>query len=119
MAAFLNNFMEKYREIDDKRAKTFEDAVERTVKAARKYLGDSAFRPAGTLNAAVFDSVMIGLDERLRLGEIKAKPEDVRTRYERLLLNSQYEKSYRRATADEESVSTRMRLAVEAFADLT
>jgi len=79
--------------------------------------GKSAFRPVRALNAAVFEAVMVGIGERLR-NEPKPAPVLVAAAYDRLLQNSDFMKASNSATATEESVKTRQRLAIETFAKI-
>jgi deoxyinosine 3'endonuclease (endonuclease V) len=69
------------------------------------------------LNAAVFDAVMIGVAKRLVKGAI-SEPATLKLRYSELLKNGDFLAVAERATADEESVSRRLRLATKSFADV-
>jgi hypothetical protein len=78
--------------------------------------GKSAFRPIRALNAAVFEAVIVGISERVRVDKSSPSVDKVRTEYDKLLLNTDFLSASNSATATEESVKTRQRLAVEAFA---
>ena len=73
-----------------------------------------AFRLIRALNAAVFDSVMVGIAKRLA-----APPppdlESVKAAYDALLLDGNYKQACERATTDEENVKTRRNAAIAAF----
>jgi uncharacterized protein with ParB-like and HNH nuclease domain len=115
MNEFLNNFMARNRDPNEQRRAEFQLTFDITVRAAYEALGDRAFRPERSLNAAVYDAVMVGLARRL--SEPPAPdPGKVRAAYERLLENEEFQAAFRRATSDEESVKTRIRLATEYFA---
>lgn len=115
MTRFLNDSMENWRRIGEDEATQLGTRFASTIAAARSFFGDRAFRPERALNAAVFDSVMVGLATRLDAGPVNA-PEKMAAAYESLLIDRKYAGAYRRATADEESVKTRMNIATEAFA---
>jgi Protein of unknown function DUF262 len=88
-----------------------------SMEIINKTKGKSAFRPVRALNAAVFEAVTVGVAERIRSGKKAPSLEAVSEKYDNLLLNSDFLKASNSATAVEESVKTRQRLAVEAFAD--
>jgi hypothetical protein len=85
------------------------------VLTINKAIGSKAFKPRSTVNAALVDSVMVGIADRLsRRGEIKSQGE-LRTAYENLIAQPRYQEATNRATADEENVRKRLELAREAF----
>jgi len=114
---FLNGFMGRYKQLTGQRAaemkKTFADAIQLIHNA----IGDSAFRPVRALNAAVFDSVMVGVARRLSRGPIM-DPVELRDKYDALLRDQRFLDACGRGTAGEERVKTRIGLATEAFAGL-
>lgn len=114
MAKFLNTSMDEWRQINEDDAQRFRTLFVGTIGAAHSLLGDRPFRPERALNAAVFDSVMVGLATRLTKGPVVSGP-SLAAAYHALLSEPRYAAAYRRATADEESVKTRMNRAVEAF----
>jgi uncharacterized protein DUF262 len=114
MSVFLNKFMENYRTLPGDSAKKFKSAFEETIAVAAEALGDRPFRPERAINAAVFDAVMVGLSRRRASGPIK-KPQEIRDAYDALLAKKEFRQSYERATADEENVKARIRLATESF----
>jgi len=81
-----------------------------------KAKGKSAFRPVRALNAAVFEAVVVGIAERLRAHKHLPDLANVTAEYDKLLQNPDFLRASNSATATEESVKTRQRLAVEAFA---
>jgi hypothetical protein len=114
MAKFLNTSMDEWRQINEDDAQRFCTLFVGTIGAAHSLLGDRPFRPERALNAAVFDSVMVGLATRLKKGPVISGL-SLAAAYHALLSEPRYAAAYRRATADEESVKTRMNRAVEAF----
>ncbi|MFZ1010883.1 MAG: DUF262 domain-containing protein, partial [Candidatus Sulfotelmatobacter sp.] len=115
MKGFLNTFMAKNRNLtwidEDKVRSTFIP----TIDVVNRSIGKRAFRLARVLNAAVFDAVMVGVARRLEIKGI-SDFEILRQRYSELLKDERFLEVSERATADEESVSTRLRLATEVFA---
>jgi uncharacterized protein with ParB-like and HNH nuclease domain len=117
MARFLNTSMETWRRINEYDAQRFRSLFAETIGTAHALLGKRAFRPERALNAAVFDSVMIGLATRLAKGPVVSGPR-LAAAYRTLLTEPRYASAYLRATADEESVKTRMNRAIEAFSEV-
>jgi hypothetical protein len=117
MAAFLNRYMGRNRDSTGESSEEISKVFTRTVDTAYEALGPSAFRPKGPFNAAVFDGVMCGLARRLDAGAI-SDFSSVAERYARLLENKDFTYATETGTAHQESVSVRLRLATEAFADL-
>lgn len=117
MKGFLNNFMGKNRSLNRITAKEMTSAFLPTIQAAHDGIGDRAFRLARALNAAVFDAVMVGLARRLSVGPIKDY-EILKRRYLSLISDNAFGAVAAKATADEESVSKRLRLATKAFVDV-
>lgn len=118
MREFLNRFIRLHRNIDEELACEFREAFLKTITVAHRALGDRPFRPSGSLNAAVFDSVMVGLYARLQQGSL----EDLRqlkTAYDALLSNEEFKLAYQMSTADPENVRLRFELARQAFKDVT
>ena len=110
MNVFLNNFMTMHRELAARPTDQFVASFTNTIDCIRQALGSKAFRPKGTLNAAVFDSVMIATAKRLSNGPIKDHS-SLRHMYEKLLADENYTESVTRSTADEGRVSERMTIA--------
>lgn len=117
MKAFLNSFMGKNRHLTRISRDQIVAAFVPTISVVHDAIGTRAFRLARVLNAAVFDSVMVGLAKRLARGPVKEK-ETLKARYLELLSNSDFLAVAERATADEESVSRRLKLATNAFSGL-
>ena len=114
MAKFLNDFSAQMNKASPELLTDLENIFVSTVALVNKSLGARAFRPARSLNAAVFDAVMTGLSSRLGSGEAPT-PSAVAQAYDKLLANDDFRKAWIRATADEETVKSRLKLAREAF----
>jgi hypothetical protein len=113
-AEFLNKFAARHRRPSASFLKNCRREFEVTISAVYSAVGGKAFRPGGSLNAAVFDSVMVGVARRLDKGRIK-KPSSLLTAYQRLLRKESYAAATSRATSDEASVTSRLREATNAF----
>jgi hypothetical protein len=112
---FLNDFLQRNKELTEDRSQEFRRVFESTIKEANRLFSPKPFRPESALNTAVFDSVMIGLSERLKSGPI-SDAHAANEAYQALLADPQYKDAYTRSTADEEKVKQRMQLAIGAFA---
>lgn len=117
MKHFLNRFVFENRELQKFREATIRTAFEPTVVLARDYLGRDVFRPVRNLNAAILDSVLVGLSKRLEKGTVE-KPEQLRPAMDELMRTREYEEAYSNATSDKEKVATRVELATKAFANV-
>lgn len=115
--AFLNAFMGRNRHLNRLSKERLIAAFEPTIQVVHNDIGNRAFRIAKVLNAAVFDGVMVGIARRLARGPI-ADQDVLKQRYAALLKNRDFLAVAERATADEESVSRRLKLATAAFADI-
>jgi len=117
MKGFLNAFMSKHRMLTTISEEQMRLKFETAIKTVHAAIGKKAFKLATALNAAVFDAVMIGIAHRLAGGPL-TDPTSLTSRYQSLLSNPDFLLAVQRATADEESVSGRIKLATSAFADL-
>lgn len=115
MEEFLNRFARKYRHGPAKHLKRIEKVFDNTVAIAYSALGPSAFRPVRSMNAAVFDSIAVGLAKRLDTGRIVDESK-LKRAFDRLSQSEDFVKATSSSTALETSVETRVRLATEAFA---
>ena len=77
-------------------------------------LGREAFRPTRSINAAVFDSVMVGLARRIETSSGLDKNR-VKNAYDDLLSNEKYLELISQSTSDEKNVSERFQMATENF----
>jgi hypothetical protein len=118
MRDFLNTFASNEdNAIDAKTIEQLSNEFKLSMAAINKSIGQQAFRPSGTLNAAVFEAVMVGVAERVRANAAEPDPQKVRDAYAKLLANRDFKQATERATAREDPLETRQRLAIEAFAN--
>lgn len=117
MNEFLNKFMGWNKKVDNISKDEIKNAFLPAVKLISKAIGQNAFRPERALNAAVFDSVMVGIARRLKHGRVK-NLKDVATAYESLLKDEKYISAVKTGTADEPNVALRLDKATKSFQKL-
>lgn len=117
MKDFLNTYLDSMKQQGElpmiERAKLFEQ----TIRFIHSTIGKSAFKPERGLNAAVFDSVMVGTARRL-VNAGTPHLADYCSAYESLLKSPEFINLVSKSTADEANVLSRLRLATDAFAAL-
>lgn len=117
LKSFLNEFMAKNRHLEIHSQSQLEAAFVPAIEIVHATLGGEAFRPSRTLNAAVFDAVMVGLATRL-VREPITDIGQVVGQYRQLLSNRRFIDATETGTAHPDSVATRMSLAIEAFSEI-
>jgi uncharacterized protein with ParB-like and HNH nuclease domain len=117
MKEFLNLYLGQNKDLAVQSEDVITRAFKDTIEIVHRSVGERAFKPVRNLNAAVFDGVMVGIARRLRRGPMNDTGL-LQTRYDMLLANIDFRAVSEKSTADEESVSNRLRLAIEAFADV-
>lgn len=117
MEEFLNKFATKHTNADKDFLKESKKIFIDTIDVAFKSFGTSAFRPERALNAAVFDSVMMGLAKRVAKGPID-DVQQLLLSYSKLFEDSEYMRAVFQATSNEASVETRIGKAIKAFANI-
>jgi hypothetical protein len=112
MNKFLNDFSDRMNKVPAARLAELKSIFIRSIDVVAKNI-PRAFRLARALNAAVFDSVMVGIATR-----IADRPIDgarILPAYLALLASDDYRLACERATAREENVQTRLHAAIAAF----
>lgn len=117
MAEFVNRFASKYRRAKTETLETWKTIFRSTIDVFISALGRRAFRPGSSMNAAVFDSMMVGMARRVELGPV-SDVSAVRAAYEQLLDDATYSEAVSRSTADEKFVKTRLSMSTTAFAEI-
>jgi hypothetical protein len=115
MRDFLNDFA-TVGTVQPTEIKQLSDLFKDTIRICNEAKGKLAFRPIRALNAAVFEAVVVGIAQRLtnnhkHVLNIAA----VSHAYDQLLEDQTFMRACERATATDESVKTRQRLAIAAF----
>ena len=117
MKEFLNRYMASNRNLERQTESDMKEVFFTTVSVLEKALGPHAFRLKRGVNAAVLDSLMTGVAQRLKHGRIKDL-EELKSQHMSLLSNNEYIMAIETGTSDEASVETRMKLAKDAFAGI-
>ena len=118
MRNFLNIFTGKYRNVSASKTLEFRKVFADTIQTIHSAIGRKAFRPRSTtLNAAVFDSVMVGVAKRIDCRPI-SDLEQLRNAYEKLLSTDEFVSGYSSDTSNVGNVKSRFTCAHSAFQDL-
>lgn len=120
LKVFLNGYMAENRQMKAQSEKDIRCAFEGTMENAHALLGANAFKPPqsnGRFNAAVFDSVAIGIASRLENGNIQ-DADKLKARYDSLLKDAGYLEATFSGTAHATAVKRRLGLAIDAFSDV-
>lgn len=114
MNEFLNRFTDRHRKPDAEFLSMCQSLFISTIDVIWQSIGARAFRLVRGINAAVFDSVMVGLARRLQEGVID-DIERVREAYDNLLADPEYVELVSQSTSDERNVASRLGKAIEQF----
>ncbi|AWB32396.1 GmrSD restriction endonuclease domain-containing protein [Orrella marina] len=117
MKDFLTNYAQQNQNLEHDSSESIEKAFTGAIVAVSNAVSSKPFRISTALNAAIFDSVMVGLAKRQLTGA-SVDSEKVAKAYEALLRDKNYQDAVGKATAREDQVNTRLRLAIEAFKDV-
>ncbi len=116
MKGFLNRFMNANRNLEKYSKAEMQGLFQNTIATILKKIGMRAFKPSRAVNAAVVDSLMVGIARRLEAkGTIDSH---IIERYDNLLLDQRFLKSISTGTSQSENVKMRQLIATEAFADV-
>jgi len=114
---FLSKFAAKNRDPKPQHLEQFRNLFCTTIELIFDAVGMEAFRPERAFNAAVFDSVMVGLAKRLDRGVVNHH-DQIKSAYKRLITDKSYASLVSGATGDKPAVEKRLELATEAFASV-
>lgn len=117
LKSFLNKFLGENRDLRTLDPKEVRAIFARTCKDLNEGVGSKAFRLKTTVNAALVDSVMVGVARRLANVK-KIDPAKLESAYQALVNDGDFLAAIGRATADEERVNTRLQKATAAFLDV-
>lgn len=118
LKGFLNNYMAKNKNLQLHNKEMLTELFEQTVGFVNSVLGKNAFRPIRAINASIFDSVMVGVSEMYARKQKFPNREEFLIAYDNLLKNEDYLSTTTDATSDEPVVEKRMKLAINALANL-
>jgi Protein of unknown function DUF262 len=111
---FLNNYLMKNRQRSEDEASELSGLFRGATEVIVNHIGSKAFRPVRPLNAAVLDSVMVGIMRRLQTGPIE-NDSALAGAYALLIKDEGYLGATTSSTAAEDSVNRRLQLATDAF----
>lgn len=114
MKEFLNRYMALNVDLQRNSEIELRELFTSTVEAVHGHIGKRAFRLKSAVNAAIVDSVMVGVASRLASGPVKS-PEGFHTAYRSLIETPDYITWTTRSTADEEFVKKRLDHARQTF----
>ena len=114
MTEFLSKYAKKKRHISSADAEKLENLFDSSIRAVLTSVGPRAFRIGKTLNAAVFDSVMVAIAQAINGGSLGPSL-DVQQRYEHLMADESYQAAVSKATANEKTVAKRIEIAGQYF----
>ena len=119
MAEFLNVFTQRNRTPDKAWLDDIAELFKQTVTAFAEAKGREAFRlhRARAVNAAVLDSMMVGLAKRIVCEDNRPTTQAIKRTHDSLAKNQKYLDSVTQGTSDENSVRVRLQVATAAFAD--
>ncbi len=117
MKQFLNKFMSHNKNLNVYSDAELMQLFVGTIETIERCIGYKVFKPQKTLNAAVFDSIMVGIAKRLETGQI-INCSSLKDAYNTLLKNSDFATATERATGNKERVASRMKVAIAAFAEV-
>ena len=116
LTEFLTKFVGRNRNPDDDFLRRSAAIFGNTMDVFGRAIDHGIFRPERALNAAVFDSMSVGLARRINAASSFPEVEATGVAYRELLEDAEYIQAVSQSTADEQSVRTRMRKAIERFA---
>jgi hypothetical protein len=118
LKAFLNSFLFRHRGLEGLDAPLLTRLFVAACDAVNAGIGRAAFRASGAVNAALVDSVLVGVARRIAAKGPITDPAFLKPAFEALIKGTTFLDSIARATADAERVKTRLNLASAAFASI-
>lgn len=109
MTEFLSKFAKRRRFLEAAEEESMELIFKQTILLIYEEIGARAFRIGKTLNAAVFDSVMIAVADGMRKPGWSGR--ELLHRYNDLLTDTEYQAAVSKATANEKTVAKRLEIA--------
>lgn len=108
---YLNKFAHNRQNPPDSVLDQYAKAFKQVSDLWWAALGRKAFRPAQGLNAAVFDSMTVGLAKRIEFSDLP-DPVEIASAYNELMADPDYLKAVRDWTSSENAVAVRLRKAI-------
>jgi len=116
LKGFLNKFMASNRNLEKYSKKALTTLFNETIKHFADEFSNKAFRMERAFNAAIFDSMMVGLAERMK----KGKPSSAKFKeaYQNLLDDEEYIANIKAGTSDLKNIEDRIKSAIAAFSKI-
>lgn len=111
---FLNSFMHSNRNLQKYSINQLSKLLYPTMAFIYQTLGEKAFRIGAGINAAVFDSVMVGTAKRLQKGAITDSNKYLEE-YKKLVSNDEFLQLIRGGTSDESNLQARIKMSIDVF----
>lgn len=116
LKTFLNDFLRERKQLKGLRKREITSVFTKTCAALNESIGSKAFRLKRAVNAALVDSVMVGMARRIAKKPASSPDaKKVKRSFQKLITQDEFLTAIGRATADEERVRTRLSLATKAF----
>lgn len=117
LKSFLNSFMKSNRNLERYNSQTLDNLILPGISFISASLGKLAFRLGRGVNAAVFDSMMIGLANRMERGTI-TNVDNFTDSYWDLISNEDYINLCKEGTSDDATLKGRIQMAIDKFNDV-
>ncbi|NUN68244.1 MAG: DUF262 domain-containing protein [Bacteroidetes bacterium] len=117
MEEYLNTFCSKKSKAESQFFKECELLFTSSIDVFFDAVGDRAFKPKRVINAAVFDSMMVGLASRLAKSSL-TDIDGFRNAYIGLIDNPEYQKYTTDGTSDVATVASRINMTKAAFSSI-
>ncbi|WP_286760607.1 DUF262 domain-containing protein [Salegentibacter sp. UBA1130] len=114
LKSYMNNFMSMNRNLETHSEEELRALFTNSIKKIHDALGENAFRTGNRMNAAIYDSVMIGVAKRLQ-DNPDPDIELLEQQYNWLLEQEDYKAFIESGTSSESSVKGRISKSIEAF----
>jgi hypothetical protein len=115
MKNFLNRYMAKNRSLKHQSEKELSDIFNLTTQTILNGIGEKAFRPKRSVNAAVVDSLMTGIAKRLLIHQPFTDLKTFKSQYNQLIANKDYQDATETGTSQPANITTRFTKAEQAF----
>ncbi len=114
LKSFLNGFMNSNRNLTKYKSEQLDSVIQSLIGYINQSLGNKAFRLGRGINAALFDSIMIGVSKRIEKGSLPDQAAFL-TAYEELLKEDSFTILVKEGTSDENTVKKRIEISIDKF----
>jgi hypothetical protein len=118
MKTFLNRYMAKNKSLALQSEESLSKIFSLTTETILSGIGEKAFRPKRSVNAAVVDSLMTGIAKRLLVQQTLKDLKSLKTQYDSLITNPKYLEAAETGTSQAANITARFTEAEQAFSQL-